>query len=220
MISIDAITQFEEACGEIHILIDYSKKNRANFKRYAAFNKAAIVLLCAKFEACLESFLEEYAYYHLNNSSNLTLNRDIFDHLVDCIIDLLEFNKKNKSKRKINIKELTELCGTSEVKPLSRYPINSKLRLGKHGQTEVERLLTSFGFALYVDNEETKVFFRSFNSLNNIRNNIVHEDATPSLTHQDVQNYLVVVSKFITGLQTVAIEQMELIAEPSLASVI
>jgi hypothetical protein len=211
MINIEAIDIFKDACDEIHILIDYSQKNKTNLKRYATFNKAAIVLLCAKFEACLEGFLEEYIYFHIDNSSNLTLNRDIYEHLVDCVIDTIEINRKDITKRGKNIKALTDLCGMNEVKPLSNYQFNSKLKFGKHGQNEVQRLLNSFGFSSYVGLDESKTFFRLFNSLNNIRNNIVHEDATPSLTHQDVKMYLSTVSKFVIGLKDEAIGKMELI---------
>lgn len=201
MVVIDAVDGFDEACEELHVLLSYSRRNQSNVRRYRAFNKAAIVLLCAKFEAFLEAFLEEYAYLHLHNSSNLTLDAPLLQHLVDCLLSSIEECNRGRIARRNNlVKDLARLYGTTEIRPLNTYTINNKLKMGKHGQGEVQRLLNSFGFGLYVDEDDTKDFFTAFNSLNNIRNNIIHEDATPNLTHGDVENYLDIVSRFITGL--------------------
>jgi hypothetical protein len=210
MIQIESVEEFEEACKEIHLLLDYSKRNNKNVSRYATFNKAAIVLLCAKFEAFLESFLEEYAFYHLNISSNHSVDRCLYDHIVDCIINHLEVHKGKPEKRKEIIAKLELLCGSTEIRPISNFHVDPKLRFGKHGQGEVERLLKAFGFRDYTIEEDVKSFFIKFNSLNSIRNNIIHEDKTPSLTHQTVQSYLDSVKIFIDGLKTIAVSKMEL----------
>src|ERR1700744_289693 len=208
MIPIEAVEEFQEACDEIHLLIKYSEKNSKDFKKYATFNKAAVVLLCAKFEAFLENFLEEYAFYHLNKSSNLSVDRFIYNHIVDCIINIIELQKGKPDKRKERILKLAVLCGEVEVRPISNYDFDPKLKFGKHGQGEVERLLKVFGFVEYVNLDSVKSFFITFNSLNSIRNNIIHEDATPSLTHQNVKSYLNSVKVFIEGLALVASEKM------------
>lgn len=207
---IEAVDEFEKACLEIHLLIDYSKRNSKDFQKYATFNKAAIVLLCAKFEAFFENFLDEYAFYHLNNSSNHTLDRCLYDHLVDCILIHLETFKGKPEKRKEGVAKLEVLCGATEIRPINSFQIDPKLKFGKHGQGEVQRLLKAFGFSEYVIQEKVKSFFITFNSLNSIRNNIIHEDATPSLTHQNVQSYLDSVKQFIDGLKDIAINKMEL----------
>lgn len=207
---IEAVEEFKEACSEVHLLIDYSKKNTKDFKKYATFNKAAIVLLCTKFEAFFESFLIEYAYYHLNVSSNHSVDRDLYNHLVDCIVNHLEEYKGKVAKRKEIINKLEALCGAREIRPINDYQIEPKLRYGKHGQGEIERLLNAFGFAEYAKEDTAKAFFTQFNSLLNIRNNIVHQDATPSLTHQAVMTHLKVITDFVHGLQNIAVTKMEL----------
>ncbi|MES2377045.1 MAG: HEPN domain-containing protein [Bacteroidota bacterium] len=210
MIQIEAVEEFRDACDEIHLLIKYSKKNSKDFKKYATFNKAAIVLLCAKFEAFLESFLEEYAFFHLNLSSNLTVDRFLYDHMIECIVSHLEIYKTKPEKRKESIVKLATLCGTAEIRPINDFRVDSKLRFGKHGQGEVERLLKAFGFIDYAVSEKVKSFFITFNSLNSMRNNIIHEDATPSLTHQNVKSYLDSVEEFISGLETIAVNKISL----------
>jgi len=204
MVKFDSVNEFDEACGEIRLLLGYSKKNASKSGKYATFNKAAIVLLCAKFEAFFEDFLEEYSFYHLSASSNHSVDRCLYDHVVDCVITSLELAKNKPAKKKDALSKLAKLCGSEEIRPMTEYSTDPKLRMGKHGQGEIERLLATFGFKEFIALDIVKQFFVRFNSLNNIRNNIVHEDATPSLTHQDVKGYLDAVSGFIKELAAVA----------------
>lgn len=208
MANLAATDDFYEAIKEIRLLISYSKKNQGNTLKYRAFNKAATVLLCAKFESFIENFLEEYAYELLRKTTNKTLCEDLFEHIIDDLIGHLEANKNNKSKRRRHIDKLIDLCSGVESASLESYQghVSSKLRIGKHGQQEIERLLTKFGFGAVLAEQTTLDFFKHFNSLNNIRNNIVHEDATPSLTHTDVQNYLSVIDGFVREIQNKANE--------------
>ena len=201
MDKLDSTEDFYEAIKEIQLLINYSKRNQKDFLKYAAFNKAALVLLCAKFESFLENFLEEYAFEQMNVSSNKTLSKDLLEHLIDNILEELETTKNNPIKRRTHVNSLVNLCGNDEVTPISGFKVNSKFKGGKHGQNEVERLLKKFGFNTVLKEKATSTFFSKFNSLNNIRNNIVHEDATPSLTHGDVQDYLDIITSFVNRLQ-------------------
>jgi HEPN superfamily RiboL-PSP-like protein len=196
---------FGEALKEIKLLISYSKRNRNDFLRYATFNKSAIVLLCSKFESYLESSLEEYAYLHLKYSSNKNIDAHIYDSVVEEIIESMEIVKNNRTKLKPQLNSLAELCGNAEFSPIDHLSVNAKFSYGKHGQKEVEKLLKRFGFSAFAKREESSHFFKKFNSLNFIRNNIIHEDATPSLTDKDVEKYLDTISNFIVEFDKVAI---------------
>jgi hypothetical protein len=202
---LDAKEEFEEAIKEIDLLIDYAKRNQKNINKYATFNKSAVVLLCAKFEAFLEGFLEEYACMHLEKSTNKNLNLDFQEHLIDCIMESLSVTKSNKIKRKAHIKSLITLCGDDEVVDIEEFKYNNKFNYGKHGQTEVERLLKGFGFSNFLSEDHVKLFFEKFNSLNGMRNNIIHQDKTPSLTHQTVGEYKEVTHSFVRNLQVYAL---------------
>lgn len=208
MANLAATDGFYEAIKEIQLLITYSKRNQGDPLRYKAFNKAATVLLCAKFESFIENFLDEYAYELICKTTNQTLCEELFEHIIDDIIGHIEATKNNKRKRRQHIEKLANLCSNDESASLERYRdhVNSKLKMGKHGQQEVERLLTKFGFSTILGSSTMPEFFQHFNSLNNIRNNIVHEDATPSLTHTDVQNYLSVIDGFVQEIQNKANE--------------
>jgi len=209
MIDFESKAEFDEAIKEIVILITYAKKNKKSSNKYAIFNKASIVLLCAKFEAFIEEFLEDYAFKHMKNSSNKELDSFIYEHIIDIIVSDLELKKSDKSKRKICIQEIVSLCSEVEIKPVENFRIKAKFNYGKHGQDEVKRLLTAFGFKEFAEDETTKLFFNKFNGLNNIRNNIIHEDATPSLTHQDVEDYMKIMNDFVQNLTRLGIQKLE-----------
>lgn len=198
---------FDDTKNEIELLINYAKRNKSNLLRFSTFNKSAIVLLCSKFEAFLENFLEEYVYLHMNKSNNKTLENSIYEHLIDNIIESLEVTKSKKLKRKPHIQNLSLLCGETEITDFSNFKVNARFNYGKHGQKEIEKLLTTFGFSKFIKEDDSQSFLKKFNSLNAIRNNIIHEDATPSLTSKDVENHFKNISKFIGDLDKVAFEK-------------
>jgi len=204
MPTLDATTEFAEASLEITVLIDYARRNKKEIHKYQAFNKAALVLLCAKFEAFLEAFLAEYCYAHMELSSNKNLDENIYDHLVSHLLEVLEPTKNNKRKRKEAIDNLALLCGDVEIKPCTGFEVNARFKYGKHGEKEVVRLLDTFGLKSVLDDACLTDFFRKFNSLNSIRNNIIHEDATPSLTHQDTEEFLENIQTFVSCIDNVA----------------
>ncbi|MTI41252.1 HEPN domain-containing protein [Fulvivirga lutimaris] len=197
-----AVEDFKEAVEEINLLLNYAKRNTRNMKRYSTFNKTAIILLCTKFESFLENFLEEYCYEHLKCSTNKNLNTHLYEHILIALIDELNTHKTRPEKRNELIEKVVSLCGVAELSEIETFKIKPKFSYGKHGQSEIEKLLKQFGFRDFLVKEDTLGFFRNFNSLNFVRNNIIHEDATPSLTHQDVQKYLSEINDFIDDLTT------------------
>ncbi len=200
---------FNEALKEINLLILYSRRNKNDFLKYATFNKSAIVLLCSKFESYIENALQEYSYLHIKHSSNKSLDIHIYENIVEEIMNNLESTKNNKTKRKPHLNSIAEFCGTEECSPIDHYSVKAKFNYGKHGQKEVEKLLIKFGFSDTVKKESSENFFKQFNSLNFIRNNIIHEDATPSLTDKDVEKYVKIISDFILELDNEAVEKLK-----------
>lgn len=188
MVNFSAIEDFNEALKEIHILLENAVESTNNNLKYATYNKSAIVLLCGKFEAFIESFLEEFSFYLLNSFTNKQLNNHIRNHLLENIISELDRKKKSIEKRNIVLLKFVKILGDSEIL-CNDFEVNAKFNYGKHGQKELVSLLTKFGFKDFADEEVNKTFYGKFNSLNSIRNNILHQDSTPSLTHVDVENY-------------------------------
>ncbi|PXY41442.1 hypothetical protein DMB65_08580 [Flavobacterium cheongpyeongense] len=205
MDNFESVNDFNEAIKEIHILIENANLSISDNLKYRTFNKSSIVLLCGKFESFIEGFLEEFGFYILNNFSNKQLETYIKEHLIDILIKDLDNKKNNPIKRGEILMKFVKILGNDEVL-CNEFEINSKFSYGKHGQSEVTKLLKKFGFNEFADSEENKIFYEKFNSLNNIRNNILHQDSTPSLTHQDVENYLAILEMFIENIHKEAIK--------------
>lgn len=205
--TLSAITDFEEAVDEILILLNYSKRTTKNPKKYSTLNKAAIILLCSKFESFIESFFEEYSYEHLKSSTNRNLNTHVYDRIVSELLEEIIIHRNNNERRREIISRIIVFCG-EETSDIESYNSKPKFSYGKHGQNEIEKLLRQFGFYTLVESQEAIEFFQSFNSLNHIRNNIIHEDATPSLTHQDVEKYLARIRQFINNLNEVSLTML------------
>lgn len=205
MDNFESVNDFNEAIKEIHILIENANLSISDNLKYRTFNKSSIVLLCGKFESFIEGFLEEFGFYILNNFSNKQLETYIKEHLIDVLIKDLDNKKNNPIKRGEVLMKFVKILGNDEVL-CNEFEINSKFSYGKHGQSEVIKLLKKFGFNEFANSDENKIFYEKFNSLNNIRNNILHQDSTPSLTHQDVEKYLAVLEMFIENIHKEAIK--------------
>ncbi|WDF65048.1 HEPN domain-containing protein [Flavobacterium sp. KACC 22763] len=205
MNNFESVNDFREALKEIHILIENAISSIDDNLQYRTFNKSSIVLLCGKFESFLECFLDEFGYYILNNFSNKKLESYIKNHLIDVLIKELEIKKNNNEKREEVLMKFVKILGVEEVL-CNEFNLDTKFSYGKHGQSEVTKLLKKFGFNEFADSEENKIFYEKFNSLNNIRNNILHQDSTPSLTHQDVISYQNIIINFVENLSNESIK--------------
>lgn len=194
-----ALSDFNSAIVEVDILIRYASRNSRNIDKYATFNKSALILLCSKFEAFIEEFLEEYSYECCQICNNKTVDSILFNHLLEVQINQLEKVRNNLTKRLPILRNISLLVETN-TNSLSGFKVDSKFSFGKHGQKELTKLLTKFGFKAFNDQKISEDFYRKFNSLFNIRNNIIHEDATPSLTHQDVKDYKNLLQSFCNDL--------------------
>lgn len=194
-----ATSGFNSAIVEVDILITYAGRNTRNIDKYATFNKSALILLCSKFEAFIEEFLEEYSYECCQICDNKNLDTALFNHLLEVQINHLEKVKNNQTRR-LPVLQNISLLVDANTNSLIGFKVDSKFNFGKHGQKELTNLLTKFGFKSFNDRKITENFYRKFNSLFNIRNNIIHEDATPSLTHQDVKDFKILLQTFCNDL--------------------
>jgi hypothetical protein len=219
---IDSILSFRSKIKEVIILVlfaekidndhniivdinDISEKLTENNIIYskleisATFKKAALVLLLSKFESFVEEFVEVYAELQVKKCNIRTLERDLYNQLVDGVLLKLEDFKGKEHKRSEQEKYLLQLAQltSDENCYLFEYKdyFNSKFNYGKHGEKELEKLLSRFGLKEFVKNLDSS-FFKTFGSLTNIRNNILHEDVTPSLTTQDIRKYIDLFNKF------------------------
>lgn len=198
----DSIDDFRKRLKEIDILVCYARHNAKDITKYQIFNKVAIILLITKFEVFVESFMDEHSRKVLEQHTNMTFPMSVKGHYIETAI-ARAYEKKTVDKKEEIIKNLLCLYSSKEEKLLSLIGIRPKLTfsLGKHGQNELEEMFKCHGMERFIKSSEVLPLLEKINSMIAIRNNIIHEDATPSLTHIDVEQYQQALIKLIDLLE-------------------
>ncbi len=198
----ESLKSFNETLEEVKILISISEKNQSENSKYTTYNKSAILLLTAKFENYLESVAREYI--DLTNKLCIKANslpkKIKIQHTLHKLKNL-EMLKQSDAKAQRVFNELG-LLWNSNI-PYETITLDTAFNYGKHGSREIIRFFKKIGFddifskikvykkvrSLIIIPKEEIDFKAIFNSAINIRNNIIHGDATPQLTHIDIINY-------------------------------
>ncbi|MDB5777847.1 MAG: hypothetical protein JWP93_212 [Polaromonas sp.] len=202
----DATDDFDATLSEIDFLAACAKNSKTNTHDYLAYLKAAFVLLGAKFEAFSENIVEDYvSQLAMLAPKAKHLNRELRIHstthrLTQCVSNAA-FSAKTMS-----IKNLQAAASLWDEDCLHQeLHISNKFNYGKHGSEELKNLFKRIGFQDILT--ECQITLRLANtmlstahsrtsisadidSLTNIRNNIIHSDASPSnITHQQLIGY-------------------------------
>jgi RiboL-PSP-HEPN len=199
-------TDFISNLKEVQVLLSAADSHEHSEIEYAAFNKSALLLLTSKFENFLESIAEDYiaCINSLQPCSNLIPIELRLQHTFKMLASIENYKLKHKKSDAVDtFTKLGELW-ISDIS-YSNLDIDCKFSYGKHGEAELNKLFSGIG----IDNifEKVKVIkqqetileekddtiksdFKSiFNSVNGIRNNILHQDASPTLTTRTVCDY-------------------------------
>lgn len=212
----DSLDNFMSALKEVDVLLFDAQNSESDRLKYLTYNKANLLLLVAKFENFIEQIADEYIEM-LNCLKmcakyiprDLKINHSLF--LIEKSKDIIEHKHKLNEQVKI-FAELGELWnGEGEFTSLS---FNTKFNYGKHGDKEIVKLFNCIGIKDVFDTievleddesmlEESLVtvdFKGIINSITAIRNNIIHQDATPELTHVDIKKYKKYLESFSIAL--------------------
>lgn len=201
----DSFLEFTNGLKEVKVLTLSAQENEDETLKYLTFNKSAILLLMAKFESFIEHTIEEYVEI-INNMnicmSNLPevlkINHSLY--AIEKNKDILEHKHKTKEQIKL-FEDLGKVWNSNKI--IKKFSINTKFSYGKHGEKDLIKIFQNLGIedifkcikiyeksASLVEDKCYEIDFKSkFNSLVNLRNNITHEDATPTLTNLDLNNY-------------------------------
>lgn len=202
----DSLSDFLRTLEEVDILLFSAEECIHEEAKYAAYNKSALLLLSGKFENFVEILTEQYVFLvnKLNLRSSL-LPDEMRLHHTYAIIDKLSKKSKNSSQSD-EIKRMLSEIGSIWVSDtnFNQLNIDCKFAYGKHGESELVKLFKPIGIkdvfsevevfifdsSLDYDSTRKRVDFKgTFNSVMNMRNNILHQDASPSLTHKSVREY-------------------------------
>lgn len=194
----ECIDRIRSNINEVNVLIEYAKTNINDISKYQLFNKIAIVLLSTKLEVFIEDFIEEHIQRQLKNHTTKTFPQDLKEKYFDRGISLISEKKKRAEKEKLFASLLT-LYSSEEnrIDSIMNISPSNKFSYGKHGQKEIESLFCSHGLELLIKQKETQDCLNQINSLIAIRNNVIHQDATPSLTHNTIETHVKNILDFI-----------------------
>ncbi len=151
--------------------------------------------MTSKFENFIEGFLREYAKLKITQNTFSDVNNEqLLNQIINNILNKIEKLSPQKKFKQSDIndylKEITNIINQNSNIDLSKYNqyFDAKFNYGKHGGSELKKLIEKFGFKEFANNQDD--FFEIFNSVTGIRNNIIHQDTTPSLSNEEMENYI------------------------------
>ena len=199
---IGSIDDFKIRLAEIDTLIAYARANQRVLDKYQLFNKTAIVLLCSHFEVFVEAFIAEHVDALKACYKSDALPQYMKDNYVNDTIKALKDLDKPSRKQK-PLKALFRLhdSASAAMSTIRDLELDMKYSFGRHGQEETEKLFKKFGFESFVRSVDFQDPFKKINSAINIRNNIIHEGSSPSLTHVGLGTYKSVFLAFADNLE-------------------
>jgi hypothetical protein len=218
--------EFISALQEVDILLSVAEDHQKKPLEYATFNKACLVFLVAKFEVFMEEIVGEYAF----RIEQLELPSERFPDIIKlhCVRYLMDEqflaalgNLKASSIERL--KEISVLWHSGHK--IDSIRIDKSFDYGKHGQNAIVKLFSRIGIEdifeacpVYETEESLSGDFETpqmvdivadINSMTGIRNNILHTDANPNLTHSQISDYKTHIVLFADKLVQVLEDSLE-----------
>ncbi|MBQ9230707.1 MAG: hypothetical protein IJV44_02775 [Prevotella sp.] len=199
----DSIDHLRESMGEIDTILSYASHNTANIEKYQMFNKIAIVLLSTKFEVFIEEFIEEHSMKTIQGHTNATLPLTLKNAYIDTAVDKTA-NVKNRTEKNNYLQSLLKLMGSdgASISSIANIRPSIKFNYGKHGQKEIEAIFDRHGMGVFIKTAQPQTCLAMINSLIAIRNNVIHQDASPGLTHQTIKDHKDNVMSFVSLIES------------------
>ena len=199
----DSIDHLRESMSEIDTILSYASHNTANIEKYQMFNKIAIVLLSTKFEVFIEEFIEEHSMKTIKGHTNSTLPVALKNAYIDTAVDKAG-NVKSRADKNTYLQSLFKLLGNdgADISGIANIRPSVKFNYGKHGQKEIEAMFDRHGMGVFIKSAQSQVCLSMLNSLIAIRNNVIHQDASPGLTHQTIKDHKDNVMNFVGLVET------------------
>lgn len=212
-----SIDGFEQTLQEVEILIAMAKECENNDQiKYGAINKSAFLLLASKFENFIERILEDYidSICQLNLSCTQLPEILLIQHTFQLLDKIESYNTRHKHDKAKNIfQNIGQLWAADNN--ISKLDIKCKFSYGKHGEKEFKKLFKIIGFddifseieiinleESLIDHTNQQIidFKEKINSLTSLRNNILHEDASPNLNVNMIEEYKQYIGQFAQKL--------------------
>lgn len=223
----ESIKKYHRALKEVEILVQVAQENEQVNEKYLTYLKVALLLLLTKFETFAEDTAQEYVdsinYMKLpSDYIPISVKVSHTTHTIKTKLKIIENITRSDDISDIFM-ELAQLwIQRNDDVVFNNVSFDLKFNYGKHGENDLRNLFKKIGHKDIFT--EIKVFKRGegmiegpneldfkgmFNSNVRIRNNIIHEDATPNLTYLTIKEYTDYYRQFSEGLVTLLEEDLE-----------
>lgn len=220
--SFDATGEYITSIEEVRNILQLAASTTDQNQLVSGLTKAALVLLSGKFESFAESIADEYVYeasQACRQASEIPLALRVH-HSVKLLGDIGSFkhHQRHAAAEEVFV-ELAQLWTDGGRPP--KLNVDCKFSYGKHGEEELRRLFRTVGLndvfdivnvqpsaeTMLESSEGRRMDFKGvFNSLTNLRNNILHQDASPNLTPFQVLETADLTKRFAVGLDRTLFE--------------
>lgn len=218
---LETADDFAATLAEVELLLRESDEAapggpREDERRAAVLNKAALLLLTGKFEAFLETAAEDFlfAVNQVGGATRFVPPRMLAEHSVKAVTGIeMKLSGGDLAGVRALFEGLAKMWG--DMDPCADLTIACKFNYGKHGESEVIKLFKRFGFedvfaqVPVVDDATERYEGQApplvdvkgiVNSLTGIRNNILHQDESPTLTADGLRKQSATLQKFAVEL--------------------
>lgn len=195
---------FLESLSEVQRILRRARRSHGSAVEYNICIKSALLFLVAKFEAFLEDVVSEYVQVVENTGLRPSDLPDVLKlHCADNLIDekFISDLRTHRLSALRTIERVSKLCVGEES--VTSLDLDKTFDYGRHGHKAIVRLFLRIGITNVF--EECPIFENiqtitgrvrvavnvqgDINALTNYRNTILHDDITPSVTHQQVSDY-------------------------------
>lgn len=195
---------FLQSLLEVQLILRQARRTHGNAMEYNICIKSALLFLVAKFEAFLEDVVSEYIQTIENTGLHPSDLPDVLKlHCADNLIDekFISDLRKHRPSALRTIERVSKLCVGQEA--IASLDLDKTFDYGRHGHRAVGHLFSRIGIANVF--EACPIFENiqtitgrvrvavdiqgDINALTYYRNTILHDDITPSVTHEQINNH-------------------------------
>ncbi len=208
---------FREALSEVGVVLGAAETSQKDTAKYSTFNKAALLLLMAKFESFLEDAVADFSYavQELKLPSEQIpeyLRKHCTEFLLDdeCVHSL----RKLRGEAIEKVRLLLPLWGLADK--VDSLRVDNRFDYGRHGSKQMRKLFRRIGVGdvfqscpitgsrenLSTGRTEAVAIDMAggIDSMTNFRNMIIHQDASPPVTHVQIGAFMESLLKFSSAV--------------------
>lgn len=216
-----AKSDFEKSINEITILNDKAKQDMTNDKIYY---KSIVLLLCAKLEKYVKDSTKEY----ISEIIDLKLSRDAIPQsfIAEIIDNEIAIIQKANTRNYISKDVYKERAKIFSIIWDSKYILSIfdekefVISISSNGTNKFDDVYKKIGLPTLISNLkdyiENDIFSQTsysikdnINKVINMRHQIIHDDATPSITQSEITLYEKIFRDFVFQIDVAITNQIE-----------